>query len=139
MFAAAGRIGATVAAMAATRLELAAVEVQHEARQLVSYAAWTLVAASLVAGAFLLMALFVILVFWDTWRLQAVAAMIALLGFSGAFLFARLRARINARPALLSATLAELRNDLDFIRHAGATAGVTTGTHTGTTVDNAHE
>jgi uncharacterized membrane protein YqjE len=129
LFAAAGRIGATLAAMAATRLELAAVEVQQEARGLVGYAAWTLVGAILVAGAFLLTAVFVILVFWDTWRLQAVAAMIALLGLSGAFLLARVRARFEARPALLAATLAELRADLDFIRHAGA----------GAVAENAHE
>jgi uncharacterized membrane protein YqjE len=120
MFAAAGRIGATVAAMAATRLELAAVEARQEARQLVSYAAWTLVGACLVAGATLLTALFVILVFWDSYRLQAVAAMIALLGAGGGFLLLRTRAGIDARPAPLSATLAELRKDLDFIRHAGA-------------------
>jgi uncharacterized membrane protein YqjE len=119
-FAAAGRIGATVASMAATRLELAAIDVRQEARQLVGYAAWTLVAASLVAGAILLAALFVILVFWDSYRLQAVAAMIAVLGLSGAFLLTRIRAGFDARPAPLSATLAELRKDLDFIRHAGA-------------------
>jgi hypothetical protein len=86
LLAAAGRIGATVAAMAATRLELAAVEIQEEARRLFGYLALTMVAAILVAGAFLLTAVFVILVFWESYRLQAVAAMIALLGFSGAAL-----------------------------------------------------
>lgn len=120
LLAAAGRIGATVAAMAATRLELAAVEVQEEARRLLGYLVWTLLGASLVAGAFMLCAVFVILVFWDTYRLQAVAAMIALLGLGGAALLWRVKAALRAAPAPLSATMAELRNDLDYFRHAGA-------------------
>jgi hypothetical protein len=34
---------------------------------------------------------------------------------------ARVRAALDAGPALLSATLAELRNDLVYVRHAAAT------------------
>jgi uncharacterized membrane protein YqjE len=119
IFAAAGRIATTLAAMAATRLELAAVEVQEEARRLLGYLAWTLLAACLTAGAVMLAALFVILLFWDTHRLSAVAAMAVVLGSLGALLFLKVRAGLDARPALLAATLAELRNDVDLIRTAG--------------------
>src|SRR4051812_48032966 len=120
MFAAAGRIGATLAAMAATRLELAAVEVQQEARRLLGYLAWTLLAAGLAAGAVMLAALFVILLFWDSYRLQAVAGMAVLLGLAAAALLFKVRAAFDARPALLSATMAELRSDLVFVRAATA-------------------
>jgi len=121
VLAAAGRIATTVAAMAATRLELAAVEVQEAARRLLGWLAWTLLAVCLVAGAIMLAALFVILLFWDTHRLAAVAAMATVLALAGAFLLARVRAGLDATPALLSATMAELRNDVAFIKHAAAT------------------
>ena len=120
VLAAAGRIATTVAAMAATRLELAAVEVQEAARRLLGWLAWTLLAVCLVAGAIMLAALFVILLFWDTHRLAAVAAMATVLALAGGFLFARVRAGLDAAPALLSATMAELRNDVAFIKHAAA-------------------
>ena len=126
ILAAAGRIATTVAAMAATRLELAAVEVQEEARRLLGYLAWTLLAVCLAAGAIMLAALFVILLFWDTHRLQAVAAMAIVLGVAGAILFAKVRAGLDAKPALLSATMTELRNDLAFIRHAASVEAETT-------------
>jgi len=118
LFATAGRIGATLAAMAATRLELAAVEVQQEARRMVGCLAWTVVAAGLAAGAVVLAALFVVLLFWDTHRLQAVAGMAVLLGLGAALLLFKVRAALDARPPLLAATMAELRQDLDFVRAA---------------------
>lgn len=120
MFSAAGRIVGTLASMAATRVELAAVEVQQEARSLLRCLAWTVLAASLAGGAVLLAALFVILLCRDTWRLQAVAGMAVLLGLAAAVLFGRVRAALDARPALLSDTMTALRHDLAFVRAAAA-------------------
>jgi uncharacterized membrane protein YqjE len=116
--AAVGRIAATLVAMAQTRLELAAVEVQQEAQQLLACLAWLLLAALLVAGALLLAALFVILLFWDSYRLQAVAGMAGLFGVVGAAIVIKVRAGLATRPPLLSATLAELRNDMAFVTGA---------------------
>jgi uncharacterized membrane protein YqjE len=119
-FATAGRIGATLVAMAGTRLELAAVEFQEDARRLLGHLAWTLLAVFLAAGALLLAALFVIAVFWDTYRLQAVGGMAVLFGALAAIIVLKVRASMNAEAPLLSATLAELRNDIDYLRHATA-------------------
>jgi uncharacterized membrane protein YqjE len=116
--AAVGRIAATLVAMVHTRLELAAVEVQEEARRLLGYLAWTLLAVLLVGAALLLVALFVILLFWDSYRLHAVAAMAALFALAGTVIAMKARSRFAARPALLSATLAELRNDVAFVTGA---------------------
>jgi uncharacterized membrane protein YqjE len=113
----AGRIGATLVAMAGTRLELAAVEFQEDARRLLGHLAWTLLAVFLAAGAFLLAALFVIAIFWDTYRLQAVGGMAVLFGALAAIILMKVRASMNAEAPLLSATLAELRNDIDYVRH----------------------
>jgi uncharacterized membrane protein YqjE len=125
ILATAGRIAATLAAMVGTRLELAAVEFQEDARRLLGYLAWALLAVFLAAGAAMLVALFVILLFWDTYRLQAVAGMAALLGAGAFFIVSTLRAKLNAQTPLFADTLAELRKDVDYVRHAaaGASAG----------------
>jgi uncharacterized membrane protein YqjE len=114
------RIGATLVAMAGTRLELAAVEFQEDARRLLGHLAWTLLAVFLAAGAFLLAALFVIAIFWDTYRLQAVGGMAVLFGALAGIILMKVRASMNAEAPLLSATLAELRNDVDYLRHGMA-------------------
>jgi uncharacterized membrane protein YqjE len=118
--AAGGRIAATLVAMVGTRLELAAVEFQEDARRLLGHVAWTLLAVFLAAGALLLAALFVIALFWDTYRLQAVGGMAVLFGAVAGIILMKVRAGMNAEAPLLSATLAELRNDIDYLRHAAA-------------------
>lgn len=116
IFAAAGRITATLVAMAGTRLELAAVEFQEDARRLLGYLAWTLLAVFLAAGACMLAALFVIVIFWDSYRLAAVGGMVVLFGLAAALILMRVRAGLNAQAPLFSATLAELRNDIAYLR-----------------------
>jgi uncharacterized membrane protein YqjE len=125
LFATAGRIASTLVAMIGTRLELAAVEFQEDARRLLGYLAWSLLAVFLAAGCAMLVALFVILLFWDSYRLQAVAGMAALLGIGAFFIVSSVRARLNAQTPLFAETLAELRKDVDYLRHAaaGANAG----------------
>lgn len=114
-----GRIGATIVAMVRTRVELAAVEAQEEARRLLGYFAWALLAAFLVAAACMLVALFVILLFWDSYRLQAVAGMAILFALAGTVIAMNVRARFDAKPAMLAATLGELRKDAELLRNAG--------------------
>ena len=117
--AAVSRIGATLVAMVHTRLELAAVEAQEEARRLLGYLAWTMMAVFLAAGAAMLAALFVILIFWDSYRLLAVGGMAVLFALAGVVILTRVRASFDARPAMFEATLGELRNDVEFIVGAG--------------------
>jgi uncharacterized membrane protein YqjE len=118
LFSAVGRIASTLVAMVATRLELAAVEFQEDARRLLGYLAWSLLAVFLAAGAAMLVALFVILLFWDTYRLQAVAGMAALLGICAFLIVSNVRAKLNAQTPLFADTLAELRKDVEYLRHA---------------------
>jgi uncharacterized membrane protein YqjE len=117
--AAISRIGATLVAMVHTRLELAAVEAQEEARRMLGYLAWTMMAVIFAAGAAMLAALFVILIFWDSYRLLAVGGMAVLFALAGLVILARVRASFDARPAMFAATLGELRNDVEFISGAG--------------------
>ncbi|WP_020656323.1 phage holin family protein [Massilia niastensis] len=117
-----GRIGATVLAMARTRLELAAVELQEETQRLFGYLAWALAAAFLAAGAVVLAVLFVLVLFWDSHRLLAVGGMTALFALASMFTLAKLRAGLASRPPLLGATLAELRKDMESVK-GGAVDG----------------
>jgi uncharacterized membrane protein YqjE len=119
-FAAAGRIAGTLVSMVGTRLELAAVEFQEDARRLLGHVAWTLLAVFLATFALMLVALFVIVVFWDSYRLQAVGGMAVLFGLASGLILLKVRANMNAEAPLLSATLAELRNDVEYVRHAAA-------------------
>lgn len=113
--AAAGRIAATLVAMVHTRVELAAVELQEEAHRLLDYIAWLMLAVFLIGGSVLLAALFVIVLFWDSYRLHAVGGMAALLALVGAVIVVKVRASLDSRPPLLSNTLNELRNDMAFV------------------------
>jgi uncharacterized membrane protein YqjE len=116
ILAAAGRIAATVVAMVGTRLELAAVEFQEDARRLLGALAWTLLALFLGCSALLFVALFVIVLFWDSFRLQAVAGVAILFGLGAALILMRVRAGMKAQSSLFSATLAELRSDVAYLR-----------------------
>jgi len=118
ILAAAGRIVSTLVEMVGTRLELAAVEFQEDARRLLGYLAWSLLAVFLAAGAAMLVALFVIVLFWESYRLQAVAGMAAVLGMAALLIVARVRSGLKAQATPLAATLAELRKDVDYLRHA---------------------
>lgn len=120
VFAAAGRIASTLAAMVGTRLELAAVEFQQDARRLLGHLAWTLTAVFMALFALMLAALFVIVIFWDTYRLQAVGGMAILFALGAALILLKVRAGLNAEGPPLSATLAELRNDVEYMRHAAS-------------------
>ena len=111
-----GRIGSTVLAMARTRLELAAVELQEETQRLFGYLAWALAAAVLALGALVLAVLFVLVLFWDTHRLLAVGGMTVLFALGCGFAVMKLRTGLASRPPLLGATLAELRKDVEFAK-----------------------
>jgi uncharacterized membrane protein YqjE len=127
----AGRIGTTFVAMARTRLELAAVEVQEEARSLLGYVAWILLAAFLGAGALMLVALFVILLFWESHRLLAVGGMAGLFALAALTILAKVRAGFRARGPMLAATRAELGKDIAFIKGTGAVNGAAPGATSG--------
>jgi uncharacterized membrane protein YqjE len=123
LFSTVGRIASTLVAMVGTRLELAAVEFQEDARRLLGYLAWSLLAVFLAAGAVMLAALFVILLFWESYRLQAVAGMAVLLGLGAFLIVASVRSKLNAQTPLFADTLAELRKDVEYVRHAAASHG----------------
>jgi uncharacterized membrane protein YqjE len=102
---------ATAIGIAHTRLELLTTELQeevHRVAEIVVYAAVALISAGV---GLLLLALLVVILFWDTHRIAASV------GVTGTFFLIAvvaalvLRAKVRAKPAMLNATLAELKKD----------------------------
>lgn len=104
-------LAGTLLAMGQTRLELLSVEIEEERIWLTSMLVWTLIALSCAALAVILATLLIVVIFWDTYRLQAIGIMIALF-FAGAILAWRvLRNMTRRKPRLFSASLKELSKD----------------------------
>jgi uncharacterized membrane protein YqjE len=114
-----GRIGGTLVAMVQTRLALAAVEIEEESQRLLGYFVLALLSLILFGIAMVLVALTIILVFWDSYRLEAAIALAAAFAAAGTWVMFRLKASIATKPRLLAATAAELNKDINFIRTAG--------------------
>jgi uncharacterized membrane protein YqjE len=112
------RLGATVAAMLRTRLELASVEIEEQVQRWTRNLMLSLLLLFLGAMAIVFLALLVIIVFWDSHRIAAALGMTALFALAAGVVGIQLRARLRSSPRLLAATLAELHKDIDGMRQA---------------------
>jgi uncharacterized membrane protein YqjE len=111
MFASITKLLATAIGIAQTRLELLTTELQeevHRVAEIMVYAAVALLSAGV--GLFLL-ALLVIFVFWDTHRIAASIAVTSTFFVIAVGAALVLRAKVRAKPAMLDATIAELKKD----------------------------
>lgn len=115
-----GRIATTFVAIAQTRLELAAVELEQESRRYLGYLLMALLALFLFGMALLLVALAVVIVFWDSYRLQATLGMAAVFGVAALVIGMKVRASFAAKPALMGSSVAELGKDIAFLKAGGA-------------------
>ncbi|MES2899668.1 MAG: phage holin family protein [Pseudomonadota bacterium] len=116
IFESVGRLGASFLAMTETRLELAAVELEEEWRRVLGYLLLGLLSLLLFGIAMLMVALLVILIFWDSYRIPAVIGMAVLFAMAGAYCLVSVKSSIAAKPRLLGATIAELNKDVHHIR-----------------------
>ena len=114
-----GQLGSTLLAMLHTRLELAAVELEEESHRFLGYLVLALLSLFLFGIAIALVALFVIVLFWDTYRLPAIGALALLFGAAGAIIVLKVKGSIAAKPRLMAATVAELGKDIALLRHPG--------------------
>ena len=112
-----GRIGGTLLDMVRTRLELAALEIEEETQRIVGSFVLALGALILFGIAMVLAALTIIMVFWDTHRIAAALGLIVAFGGGAALAAFKLKSAFTKRPGLMSATVAELNKDLNFIRN----------------------
>ena len=103
----------TLAGIAQTRVELLGTEVEEQVAHLTSMLLWTIVSLFLAFTTVVLIAVAILVAFWDTNRILAAIFLAA--GFAALALFSTLRVRALARdrPHLFQATLEELAKDRD--------------------------
>jgi uncharacterized membrane protein YqjE len=105
-----------VLALAGARLELATIEFKEEAERRKRLVLLAFVSALFVFAGLLLVACLAVIVFWDSWRVGAVASVTTVYVAIGAWAFLRFRAILHASSHPFAATLAEFRSDLDMLR-----------------------
>jgi uncharacterized membrane protein YqjE len=107
------RLAGTLLAIIATRLELLSNEIEEErlrVRQMVLYGS---IALFLFAMTTMLMTVFIVVLFWDSYRLQVLAGLTLLFLFAGLLVLNALRRAAGERSKLFSTSLAELSDDID--------------------------
>ena len=104
-----------------TRLDLATAELEDQGIRLLKLIAAGLVSLLSLFSAFFWATFLVLAFFWDTHRLRALGVIFLIYFILGVVLLIVARNMILSRPKFLSQTLAELRRDVEGLRHAVAT------------------
>ena len=115
LFASVRDLLATALAIVHTRLELVTTEIEEELHRVAEILLWMFVVVFFAGLTVLMLALVVVVAFWEGHRLLAAALMtLVFLGVTGGALLL-VRAKVHARPKLLEATLDEIRRDRDAL------------------------
>jgi uncharacterized membrane protein YqjE len=111
LFGSVKNLAATLIAMGQTRLELLSNDIEEERAWLTSMLAWVLIALFFAALAVVLATLLVVVVFWDSYRLQAIIVMICLFVAAAGISWRIICNKSKNKPRLFSASIAELSKD----------------------------
>ena len=114
LFASLSRLMATVLQMAQVRLQLLGTEVELEKRRLFDGLLWGGIAIVVLGLGLVLLCGFVVLLFWDGYRLAAVGGMTLLFLLAGGLMLNHARMRLQNRSqskGMFDESLAELKRD----------------------------
>jgi uncharacterized membrane protein YqjE len=118
IFQTAKRMLATVIALVHTRLELFTTEIEEEIQRAASILLWGLVALFFGSLTVLMVAVTVLVVFWDDHRILA-AVLITASFLILTLVFGLLaRARLRAKPRFMQASIEELKRDKESLERA---------------------
>ena len=109
-------LGATLMEMIETRAELALVELRELGERRKEALVLAVAGGLFLAMGLLLAAFFVVVFFWDSHRLAAIAGVTFFYLAIALIAFLRLRAKARASPPPFEATLRELASDRDLLR-----------------------
>lgn len=115
LFRSVAQLFATAIGIAQTRLELLTTELQEEVHRVAEIMVWTAVALLAAGVGLFLLALVVIFVFWDTYRISASIGVTSVFFLIAVVAVLVLRAKVRGKPPLLDATLAELKKDRETL------------------------
>ena len=101
----------TLVGIAQTRIELLGTEVEEQVARLTSMLLWAIVSLFLAFTTVVLMAVAVLVAFWDTNRILAAILLAAGFAVLALISWLRVRAVARGRPHLFQATLEELAKD----------------------------
>jgi len=105
------RFVATVLDVLQTRVEIVATEFEEERERLRELVVFGFFALFFLGFGFLLLTLFIVVLFWDSYRVYAVGGFALLYLGLGIFSAVTLRQRLKTRPRLFATTLAEFAKD----------------------------
>lgn len=111
------RLLSTLTSIASTRLELLVNELHEERLHWEQMLLYFLSALFFLGMGIILLTFFVVVVFWDTHRLAALAGLSALFLLSGVLLAQKLMVISRAKSKLFSESLAELAKDREHLGH----------------------
>ncbi len=97
------------------RLELLGNELEEQKVRITEGLLMAMLGAMLIALAALLVCLFVLVLFWDGYRLPALGVMTLLVAGGGLWLLQAGRRRLRSGGAMFQATLAELKQDREAL------------------------
>ena len=107
------RMAGTLLVIFQTRLELLSIEIEEERLNVKQMLLYGSIALFFFALAIIMLTAFVVVVFWDSYRLQVLAGLIGLYFVAGALAWNALHRVANKKSQLFSASLAALADDLD--------------------------
>jgi uncharacterized membrane protein YqjE len=113
------RLLATLTGVIATRLELLTNEWQEEQLRLMQMLIFALFAVFCFCMGLLLLALFLVVLFWDEHRLAVLAALTVAFFVSGGVLLMLMQSRWRQGSKLFSASLAEFAKDRQSLGEVG--------------------
>lgn len=116
LFASLRRLITTLVELVHSRLDLVGIELQLEVQRATSLLLWAF--AGIVCGtvALVLLAVTVLIAFWDTHRLLAAGCITAVFALTSLGMALHVRRRVRTRPRLFGATLDELQHDVAALK-----------------------
>lgn len=109
-------VSATVLDVLRIRVELISLEWHEEQERGKEVIVLAVVAALLLALGLLVLTLFVIVLFWDSYRLPAIGVVALLYVGGGVFSLMAMRKKMHDRQPIFSATLKEFADDLHALK-----------------------
>jgi uncharacterized membrane protein YqjE len=112
------RLVATLLELAQVRLELIANEIEEQKLRILAGLIWAAFGVLLVGLGLVLLIGCIVLLFWDGYRLQAMAVLTLVFLAGGALALRRASAQLQSKPGAFAASVAELVQDRERLAPA---------------------